>query len=115
MPTGTSRRARFNWQPAMSSDPVAHARSGAFRARLAARALEDEAFRRELLTNPRAAIEGELSSIAGRPVQLPAGLRVEVHEESDDVMHLVAPAPLVPHEEENDMLIFWEHVLRPGS
>jgi hypothetical protein len=99
----------------MSSDAVAQLRSGAFRARLAARSLEDEAFRRELLANPRSAIEGELSILAGKPVQLPTGLRLEVHEESDDVVQFVVPAPLLPHEEDNDMLIFWEHILRPRS
>jgi hypothetical protein len=99
----------------MSSDLVARLRSGAFRARLAARSLEDEAFRRELLANPRSAIEGELSILVGKPVQLPAGVRLEVHEESGDVVQFIVPAALLPHEEDNDMLIFWEHILRPGS
>ena len=98
----------------MSSDLVAQVRSGAFRARLSARCLEDEGFRRELLENPRSVIEGELSILAGKPVQLPAGLRLEVHEESGDVVQFVVPAALLPHEEDNDMLIFWEHILRPG-
>ena len=53
-----------------------------FRARLAARALEDEDFRRELLANPRAVVERECGLLLGADVKLPEDLRIEVHQES---------------------------------
>jgi hypothetical protein len=87
-----------------------------FRARLAARALEDEEFRRRLAARPRAAIESELSAILGRRVRLPRTIRLYVHRESPGVFHFVCPAAsLAGPAEDNDLLIFWEHVLRPVS
>lgn len=86
-----------------------------FRARIAARALEDETFRRQLSTRPRAAIEAELSSILGRHARLPASLEFKVHQETAEVFHFVCPAvAVVPREEVNDLLLFWEHILRPA-
>ncbi len=85
-----------------------------FRARLAARALEDEDFRRELLENPRAVVERECGLLLGRDVRLPADLRIEVHQEDSRVMHLVIPEGVLPAEQDNDLLAFWEQILRPG-
>ena len=52
---------------------------------LITRAWQNDDFRRDLLSNPKAAIERELN------VSLPAGLTVQVHEQSDNVLHLVLP------------------------
>jgi hypothetical protein len=84
-----------------------------FRARLAARALEDENFRRELLENPRAVVERECGLLLGTEVQLPEDLRIEVHQEDSRVMHLVIPEGVLPAEQGNDLLAFWEQILRP--
>ena len=86
----------------MSSESAAVLRDPGFRARLQARCLEDDEFHGRLVADPRAAIEEELSELDGRPVRLPG-----------DEFHFEAPAPLVA-EQENDMLIFWEHILRPA-
>jgi len=85
-----------------------------FRARLAARALEDENFRRELLANPRDVVERECSLLLGKEVRLPGDLLVEVHQESSRVMHLVIPEGALPEEQDHDLLAFWERILRPG-
>ena len=85
-----------------------------FRARLAARALEDENFRRELLANPREVVERECRLLLGGDVRLPHDLRVEVHQESPGVMHLVIPEGALPDEQDRDLLAFWERILRPG-
>ena len=89
-------------------------RSNNFRARLAARALEDENFRRELLENPRAVVERECGLLLGTAVRLPEDLRIEVHQESSRVMHLVIPEGVLPVEKDNDLFAFWEQILRPG-
>jgi hypothetical protein len=88
--------------------------SNNFRARLAARALEDENFRRELLENPRAVVERECGLLLGTDARLPEDLRIEVHQESSRVMHLVIPASGLPEEQDNDLFAFWEQILRPG-
>jgi len=88
--------------------------STSFRARLAARALEDETFLRDLLANPRVTVERECSLLLGKPVRLPEDLRVEVHQESSRVLHLVIPEGVAPAEQDHDLLAFWERVLRPG-
>jgi hypothetical protein len=49
------------------------------------RAIEDDGFRRRLVADPRSAIE-ELG------IELPAGVTVRVHENSDSVINLVLPA-----------------------
>ena len=82
--------------------------STGFRGQLAARALEDEDFRRELLANPRVLIERECG------VRLPEDMRIEVHQESAHVMHLVIPDGALPEEQDHDLLAFWERILRPG-
>ena len=85
-----------------------------FRARLAARAIEDEDFRRELFSNPRDVVERECRLLLGQEVRLPDDLLVEVHQESSRVMHLVIPAGVLPDEQDHDLLAFWERILRPG-
>jgi hypothetical protein len=88
--------------------------SNNFRARLAARALEDEEFRRELLANPRAVVERECKLLLGAEVKLPEDLRIEVHQEGSGVMHLVIPEGGLPEEQDHDLFAFWEQILRPG-
>ncbi len=90
-------------------------RSNNFRARLAARALEDESFRRALLENPRAVVERECGLLLGTDVKLPEDLLIEVHQESSRVMHLIIPEGVLPGEQDNDLLAFWEQILRPGA
>ena len=85
-----------------------------FRARLAARALEDEDFRRELLANPRRVVERECGLLLGEDVRLPGDMSIEVHQESSRVMHLVIPEGVLPEEQDDDLLAFWERILRPG-
>ncbi len=87
-------------------------RSKNFRARLAARALEDESFRRELLANPRMVVERECGLLLGEDVRLPEDLRIEVHQEDSRVMHLVIPeGGAAGMEQDNDLLAFWEQIL----
>jgi hypothetical protein len=52
---------------------------------LIAKAWEDEAFKQELLSNPKAAIEEALG------VSLPEGIEVYVHEQTPTAVHLVLP------------------------
>ncbi len=85
-----------------------------FRARLAARAIEDRDFRRELLSNPREVVERECRLLLGKEVRLPEDLLVEVHQESSRLMHLVIPQGVLPDEQDHDLLAFWERILRPG-
>ena len=85
-----------------------------FRARLAARALEDDGFRRELLENPREVVERECGLLLSTEVRLPEDLRIEVHQESSRVMHLVIPDVVLPEEQDHDLFAFWEQILRPG-
>ena len=51
------------------------------------KAADDADFRAMLLSDPKVAISQELG------VTLPAGFKVEVHEEGADVAHLVLPPP----------------------
>ena len=60
---------------------------------LITKAWKDDNFHRELLDDPRAAIEKELN------VKLPAGLSLQVHEQSDNVLHLLLP----PRPEEGEL------------
>ena len=60
---------------------------GEMRNRLIDKATEDEAFRARLMANPKAAVEAEIG------VAVPAGFMLEVHEDTEDVSHLVLPPP----------------------
>lgn len=53
--------------------------------RIVQRSLEDDAFRQQLLADPRAAVEQELGA------QLPSEVRVQVVEETTDTVFLVIP------------------------
>ena len=53
--------------------------------RLIERSLEDEAFRRRLLADPKTAVEQELGT------QLPPGIEVRAVEETPDTVYLVLP------------------------
>jgi hypothetical protein len=53
--------------------------------RLVARSLQDDAFRRRLLADPRTAVEEELGT------RLPEGVRVEAVEKTADTICLVLP------------------------
>jgi len=50
-----------------------------------AKAMKDEAFRQELLNNPKAAIERTLG------ISIPAGVTIAVHQETPTTFHLVLP------------------------
>ena len=54
--------------------------------RLLQRSLQDDAFRRRLLEDPRAAVEEELGS------RLPEGMRVVAVEETAETIYLVLPS-----------------------
>lgn len=49
------------------------------------RMLKDDAFREAMLNDPAATLEREFG------VKVPEGVRVQVHEETEDVIHLVVP------------------------
>jgi hypothetical protein len=52
---------------------------------IVARAMKDEAFRQELLSNPKAAVE------RGLGITLPQGTNIQVHEDTPDTVHIVLP------------------------
>jgi len=52
---------------------------------LLARAMKDEAWRQELLTNPKTLIERELG------ISLPQGVTIATHEDTSTTVHLVLP------------------------
>lgn len=52
---------------------------------LIAKALQDPAFKEELIRNPRAAIANALS------IQLPAGIEIRVLEETEKLLYIVLP------------------------
>ena len=58
---------------------------GAMQQRIVQRSLEDEAFRRQLLADPKTAVEQELGT------QLPPGIEVRAVEETPDTVYLVLP------------------------
>jgi hypothetical protein len=50
-----------------------------------ARAMKDEAFRQELLSHPKAALERELG------INVPAGVTIKVYQDTPTTLHLVLP------------------------
>lgn len=52
---------------------------------IVARATQDETFRQELLSNPKAAVE------RGLGVTLPRGTTIRVYEDTPDTVHIVLP------------------------
>jgi hypothetical protein len=65
--------------------------------RIAQRSLEDDAFRQQLLADPRAALEQELGT------QLPSGIRVQVVEATADTVVLVIPPSSGAGEDEGEL------------
>jgi hypothetical protein len=63
-----------------------------------AKAMKEEAFRQELLSNPKAAIKGELG------ISVPQGMTIMVYEDTPTTLHLVLPvrAPSATGEELSD-------------
>ncbi len=64
------------------------------RAHLIGKATEDETFRGKLLSEPRTSIEDELG------ITIPAGVTVQVHENTAQTVHLVLPPSPKMSEEE---------------
>ena len=58
---------------------------GVMRQRIVQKSLEDEAFRRQLLADPKTAVEQELG------IRLPLGIEVRAVEETPDTVYLVLP------------------------
>jgi hypothetical protein len=80
--------------------------------RLILRAWEDEEFRRALLQNPRAMIASELAAEIGQPVELPAELRIHIHEETAGDIHFTLPQrPDDLAEDDQSLLVGWEKLL----
>ena len=52
---------------------------------LIAKGMKDEAFRQEVLSNPKAAIERTLG------ISVPAGVTIAVHQDTPTTLHLVLP------------------------
>jgi hypothetical protein len=65
----------------------------AVEARLVEKASRDEPFRQRLIANPHAAIEAELN------VRVPAGVTIEVLEETPRTLYLVLPVRMSAGEE----------------
>ena len=59
-------------------------------ARIVAKAWRDPAFKLQLLANPRATMQAELSLI-DPSIALPTALQIHVHEETPNLYHLVLP------------------------
>jgi hypothetical protein len=84
--------------------------------RIVQRSLEDDAFRQQLLADPRAAVEQELGA------QLPSGVRVQVVEETADTIYLVIPPSSEAGEDEGELSDSelesvaggWDHQLGTG-
>lgn len=55
--------------------------------RIIERELKDEAFRRELVSNPKAAIQSELG------IQIPHGTAVHLHKATSSALYVVLPPP----------------------
>lgn len=80
---------------------------------LIARALEDRRFRRELLRRPRAVVAREIERLTGRRNALPAGLRIQVNEESVHCMQLTLPFDFnIFAQAESDLVAFWVRAFR---
>ena len=80
---------------------------------LITRAWEDEAFRKKLLKDPRATVEKELCALSGRPVRLEARVRIQIHEEEDNVLHFILPARRDAFAcRETDLVVFWQNALQ---
>lgn len=72
---------------------------GSREAEISARVLRDDEFRDELLRNPVVTLQREYG------IGFPEGISVQVHEETDDVFHLVVPGrPSAPTKVSDEQL-----------
>ena len=80
-----------DFQEAQADKAVTEA---AVRQYIGGRAAADADFRRALVADPRGTVEAEIG------IQMPGGLELKVHEETNDELHLVLPASmkLTPNE-----------------
>ncbi len=62
-------------------------------AHLISRALRDDGFRKQLIDDPKAALEAELARLQ-LDIRLPSSLRVQVLEETPDTLYLILPPSL---------------------
>ncbi len=60
----------------------------AVRGYIVGKAAQDDAFRKALLADPFSVVQNEVG------IQLPAGLKLTVHEETNDELHMVLSAPV---------------------
>jgi hypothetical protein len=94
----------------MENGEISHSRLGD---RLILRSWEDEEFRRALLEDPRTIVARELAAMAGRPIELPAKMRVHIHEETAGNLHFILPYRRDElAEDEQSLLVGWEKLLR---
>jgi 1,2-phenylacetyl-CoA epoxidase catalytic subunit len=63
------------------------------------RSLEDEEFRRRLIDNPEEVLREE-------GLEVPDGVRVYIHENTDEELHLVLPSCRPPEHEVNVVKLF---------
>ena len=63
---------------------------------LLARAMKDEVWRQELLTNPKAVLEHELG------ITIPQGVTIAIHEATPTTVHLLLPPRVLPEVEVSD-------------
>ena len=70
------------------ADPTRTITEASVREFIAGKAGEDEAFRKALLADPLGTVEAEVG------IKMPGGLSLVVHEDSNDELHLVLPAPM---------------------
>lgn len=62
---------------------------------LISRAAEDEDFRRRLISDPKRVIEEETRRISSQAMEIPANIRVVIHEDGPNVVNIVLPPKLV--------------------
>lgn len=83
---------------------------------LVLRASEDESFRRELLRDPKPAIERELQILLSTDVKLRDAVTVRVHEEQVDTFELVLPPCRYTDATGQDGLTYlWQDTLVPSD
>ena len=68
---------------------------------LIARALRDDEFRQSLVSDPRAALEAELSRLQ-LDIKLPRNLNVKVLRETPDTLYLILPPDFVAPQEDTE-------------
>ncbi len=80
--------------------------------RLILRSWEDNDFRLALLRDPHSVVAQELIAMSGGPVELPAILKIHIHEETRGELHFVLPSRRDDLVEDNrTVLMGWEKLL----